>query len=383
MLKKEIGMKKRSMVIMGFIVIVLGAAVYRKLNNQEVFAQGISAPMVEVINPELSAISSETSLIGSVENSDTVYVYAKAGGDITSLNVSAGDTVKAGDTICTIDTKQVSGAKTTLESAQINLQKAQQDLMRMQPLYATGDISASDYEAYSNAVRSAEVQYQSAKNAYDTQQEYADVKAKIDGMIEIVNIKVNDTVNAGNQLCVITGNGHKVVSFSVTERIRNGLNTGDAIRVEKEGSTFTGHITEISTMAEDSTGLYTVKADIDGGSDTGASDFSALPTGSKVKLYVVSSHADNVLTLPKDCIYSESAGSFVYVSKDHILSKVKVVTGIEDENNVQILSGVTASDQVVSTWSSELSDGAEVRIKGEEISGSASEDENTIEITTE
>ena len=51
--------------------------------------------------------------------------------------------VKAGDTICTIDTKQVSGAKTSLESAEINLQKAQQNLMRMQPLYATGDIKAS------------------------------------------------------------------------------------------------------------------------------------------------------------------------------------------------------------------------------------------------
>ncbi len=376
-------MKKRSMVIMGFIALVLGIAVYRKLNNQEVFAQEVSAPMVEVINPELAAISSETSLIGSVENSDTVYVYAKAGGDITSLNVTAGDMVKAGDTICTIDTKQVSGAKTSLESAEINLQKAQQDLMRMQPLYATGDISASDYEAYSNAVRSAEVQYQSAKTAYDTQQEYADIKAKIDGMIEIVNINVNDTVNPGNQLCVITGNGQKVVSFSVTERIRNGLNTGDAIRIEKEGSTFAGHITEISTMAEDSTGLYTVKADIDGDSDTAASDFSALPTGSKVKLYVVSSHADNVLTLPKDCIYSESAGSFVYVSNDHILSKVKVVAGIEDEDKVQILSGVNASDRVVSSWSSELSDGTEIRIKGEAVSDTIPEDETPLEITTE
>ena len=359
-------MKKRSMVVTGLIVLVLGAAVYRKLSNQEVFAQGVSAPIVEVINPGLSGISSETSLIGSIENSDTVYVYAKVGGDVTSLNVSAGDMVKAGDTICTIDTKQVAGAKSSVESAQINLQKAQQDLSRMQPLFATGDISAAEYEAYVNALRSAEVQYQSSKTSYDTQQEYANVKAKIDGMIEIVNIKANDTVNAGNQLCVITGNGHKVVSFSVTERIRNGLNTGDAIRVEKEGRTFTGHITEISTMAEDSTGLYTVKADLlDGDAATVSSDISALPTGSKVKLYVVSSHAENVLTLPKDCIYSESAGSFVYVSRDHILSKVKVVTGIEDENNVQILSGVDAKDQVVSTWSSELSDGTEVRIKGE------------------
>ena len=44
-------MKKSSMVIVGLIVVVLGAAVYRKVSSQEAFAQGVSAPMVEVINP--------------------------------------------------------------------------------------------------------------------------------------------------------------------------------------------------------------------------------------------------------------------------------------------------------------------------------------------
>ena len=375
-------MKKSSMVIMGLIVVVLGAAVYRKVSSQEAFAQGVSAPMVEVINPSISSISSETSLLGTVENSDTVYVYAKAGGDVTSLNVSAGDVVKAGDPICTIDTKQVASSGSSLESAQINLQKAQQDLARMLPLYQTGDISASDYESYANAVKSAEVQYTSAKTAYDTQIEYSNITAKIDGIIEIVNIKVNDTISSGNQICVITGQGNKEVKFSVTERIRGGLSVGDEIRVEKEGNTYKGHITEISTMAEDSTGLYSVKADLDEtASDSSSSDISALPTGSKVKLYVVSSHADGVLVIPKDCVYSESAGSFVYVSKDHVLSKVKIVTGIEDENNVQVLSGVNAGDQIVSTWSSELSDGTVVRIKGENVTDTASDAGNSDVIT--
>ena len=371
-------MKKSSMVIMGLIVVVLGAAVYRKVSSQEAFAQGVSAPMVEVINPSLSSISSETSLLGTVENSDTVYVYAKAGGDVTSLSVAAGDVVKAGDPICTIDTKQVASSRASLESAQINLQKAQQDLARMLPLYQTGDISASNYESYANAVKSAEVQYSSAKTAYDTQLEYSNITAKIDGIIEIVNIKVNDTIGSGNQICVITGQGNKEVKFSVTERIRGGLCAGDEIRVEKEGKTYKGHITEISTMAEDSTGLYSVKADLDEAAEDGSSsDISALPTGSKVKLYVVSSHADGVLIIPKDCVYSESAGSFVYVSNDHVLSKVKIVTGIEDENNVQVLSGVNAGDQIVSTWSSELNDGTVVRIKGENVTDTASEEGNT------
>lgn len=52
--------------------------------------------------------------------------------------MKAGDTVTKGQVLFTIDTEQVATAKNSVDSAQVNLQKAQSDLARMQILYDGG-----------------------------------------------------------------------------------------------------------------------------------------------------------------------------------------------------------------------------------------------------
>ena len=50
-------------------------------------------------------------LTGTVEAADVVYVYAKAGGDVTAVNVKAGDMVSQGQVLMEINTEQVESAK--------------------------------------------------------------------------------------------------------------------------------------------------------------------------------------------------------------------------------------------------------------------------------
>lgn len=50
-------------------------------------------------------------MIGKIEPSDVVYIYPKAAGDVTEVNVKAGDVVTKGQVLCNIDTKQVESAK--------------------------------------------------------------------------------------------------------------------------------------------------------------------------------------------------------------------------------------------------------------------------------
>ena len=57
-------------------------------------------------NPKSGTIERTTSTSGTVEASDVVYVYAKASGDITAVNVKAGDTVTKGQVLFTIDTER-------------------------------------------------------------------------------------------------------------------------------------------------------------------------------------------------------------------------------------------------------------------------------------
>ena len=73
--------------------------------------QQTQTTVVRAEEPETGNIYLTTELTGTVEPDDVVHVYAKASGDITAVNVKAGDTVTKGQVLFTIDTEQVDTAK--------------------------------------------------------------------------------------------------------------------------------------------------------------------------------------------------------------------------------------------------------------------------------
>ena len=330
-------------VIAGAAVVAVAAAVVvlvlPRFRKQERFAAPVSLPVVETELPVTGDIRLTTSVIGKVEPSDVVYIYPKASGDITSVNIKAGEVVTEGDVICTIDTRQVESSKNSLESARVNLSHAREELARQQIVYSGGGISDQAFAQYKNSVESAEI------------------KSPITGVVELCNVETYDTVGQNTQICVISGQGNRVVSFSTTERIRNYMQEGDPLDVEKDGNTYSGVVNEISTMAEESTGLYKVKAGLTGN--------TSLPTGSRVKLIITSQKADHVMTIPVDAVYYENSEPYVYVYNEGTVARKDIKTGIFDSTRMEVKSGLTAKDQVVKSWSSELYDGAKVRLPGE------------------
>lgn len=310
---------------------------------------------VSVEYPKSGDIKLETAVTGTVEPADVVYVYAQESGDVTSVQVKAGDVVEAGQVLLTIDTKQVESAKNSMDSAKISYDQAQSTLNRMQLLYAGGDISDQEYEEYQNQVKSARLQYESAKLNYENQVEYSTVTAPIAGKVESCDVEVFDNVNVSAQLCVISGEGEQRVSFSVTERVAKNLSVGDEIRIEKDGAEYRGFITEVSGMVDAATGMFKVKASMDQADE--------VPTGSTVKIYVVSEEVHDAMTVPVDAVYFDGGVGNVYVYEDGTVHKKEVEVGIFDSELAEIKAGLTENDLVISTWSSELYEGSTVKLK--------------------
>lgn len=347
------------------VLIILAAVMASRGGKQKSMPAGMigvpemnNVATVKAETPKTGNIERTTSLAGTVEPADVVYVYAKAGGDVTSVSVKAGDTVKAGQLLCTIDTEQVDGAKNSMDSAAISLSEAQSTLSRMQLLYEGGDISDQEWEQYQNNVKSAKLQYESAKLSYEKQVEYSSVTAPIGGRIESCDLEVYDRVNQSDQLCVISGEGNKRVSFYVTENVVQNLSQGDAMTIERDGHSYGGRISDISTMVDDSNGLFKIKADL--------AEADAVATGSVVKVKVVSERAEGVMTVPVDAIYYDGGVGNVYVYENGTVHKKEVEVGLYDSEIAEIRSGLTADDQVISTWSSQLYEGSTVNLKSEE-----------------
>ena len=380
-----------------------GGAAYR-LTRPEEAVETTPLPTVSVTRPEIASIGIETSLIGQMVPGDLYYVTPKAAGEIREIYVEQGDFVEEGDPICEIDNqKQIDAAKISLDSAQVSVDTyqdsvatAKTNLDRMAALLNTGDISSQTYEqtkaAYDQAaagLEGAKLQLEAAQLQYDTQVEYATVTAPVSGKIESESMEINALAAQSTQLCVISGDSAKKVQFGVTDRLLPAFSLGETIRVEKQGETYEGTISSISTMVSAASGLYPLEATV--------ADNGAIPAGASVKVYFTSEKAENVLTVPTDAIYYDGGKNYVYtvseISKEELsdngsgtvatvmegntpaeVHKVEVETGLSDGERTEIRSGISQEDTVILTWTNQLYEGAQVQVLSAGAESEASEE---------
>ncbi len=335
------------------IVGALGAAVFFRMNQEEVVMEAIPDPTVRVENPVKATIELQTGLTGTVTAEESVYVIATGAGEVLEVYAKLGDYVEKDQELFKIDNLQLDSAKIQLDAAKIQLQDAQTNLNRMKVLYESGDIAAQAYEQVRSGVEAAKLQVKGLQLAYDAQMDATVVKAPISGRLESFNVVEKNMLSAG-MVGVISSEGSKTVNFAVTERVQQGIKVGDPFTVEKNGLEYHGTITEVGTMVDMQTGLFMVKASLE--------DAAGIANGSMVKLYVTAQKAEDVLTVPANCVNYDDGEAFVYTydAETGLASKVFVEDGLVDAEKIEIESGLDYDDQVIVSWTRELFDGASV-----------------------
>ena len=132
-----------------------------------------------------------------------------------------------------------------MQSASVAADTAARELARLQPLFDGGFVPSQQFQQAQDAATSARLAYETAKTQYDLQMEYTTVTAPIGGVIESRGIELHDHVSPSAPICVISGGDQLQVNFGVTEKVMKNMNVGDALTVEKNGSTYEGNLTEI------------------------------------------------------------------------------------------------------------------------------------------
>ena len=106
--------KARTRIIWGIVIVIIAVIVIARVFKKEEPVVPTPAPVVTVQTPQMGDILLTTDLVGTIEPADIVYIYPKAGGDVTAVNVKAGDVVAAGQVLLGIDTKQVDTSKNSM-----------------------------------------------------------------------------------------------------------------------------------------------------------------------------------------------------------------------------------------------------------------------------
>lgn len=231
--------------------------------------------------------------------------------------------------------------------------------------------AALSVDSAAASVNAAQVSMEGAQVAIDSAEYQLDMytlTAPISGVIESVNVNAHDYASLGNPAFVISNKDTMMITFYVSEGIRNTLYVGQKVQADRNGKLYNAAITEIGSMIEQTTGLFAVKACVN------APDESLL-TGSSVKVIADTYSQDNALLIPYDAVYYDDSQPYVYVAVNNIVERRDIETGIFDENTITVLSGLTVEDQLIVSWSANLRDGAEISIISEdgEISVSGAE----------
>nr|MBQ8244758.1 HlyD family efflux transporter periplasmic adaptor subunit [Oscillospiraceae bacterium] len=196
------------------------------------------------------------------------------------------------------------------------------------------------------------------------------VMAPMDGMVSSVEFEEEETAEAsaysayattvseaseGTELLTLYPNVSMSITISIDETDILALKEGQEAEVEVSSVSeelFAGTVTEISKVADTSTGVTQYSAEV-----TLERAEGMLP-GMTAEVDVKIQGVENVLIIPVDALHQTSAISYVYTTYDEELQQyggmVEVTTGMQNENYVEILSGLKEGDTIYYTERQEI-----------------------------
>ena len=356
-------------------------------SQQDDAAVGVA---VQVQQVELSSIATDNNVSGKVAADSQTSIMVAAAAKCTAVYVEAGDEVKAGDKICTLDLASTiaayNAAKITYDStvnsyadqkAVLDKQIAlyEKNLKDTKALFDIGAASQAEIDQAELTLMGAKNQRETAlsqleagmqsykSNMQQLDQVLQDVDSKgnviapVSGTLVSLSATENGYVSASMPVAVINGAEQMKITVSVSEALVPKLAIGDQadVAVSAAGVQFSGTVRSVEKAANVQTQLYTVTLSVPG-------EVTGLLTGMFAEVTFHTDQADGVITVPSQAILTSGSKSYVFVVEDGKARYVEVTQGLMGSGVTQITSGLTAGQELVTVGQSYLTDGDPVRV---------------------
>jgi RND family efflux transporter MFP subunit len=280
-------------------------------------------------------------VVGTVRPKLRSVIEAKISGRIEKMLVVPGQEVKAGDLLVQLDARE---AKARLDQAIAVRQQAENDLKRYEVLRAKQVVTPADFEAAQSKVQIAVA----AAAEAETNLAYAAITAPFDGVITRKLADVGDLAVPGKTLLEIED--PRVLQFeaAVPEAVIDHVKLGTRFPVHVVSTELEGTVSEIAPSADVTSRTFLVKLDLPNATGLRAGQFGrvAIPVSET-----------NVLRAPAAAVVQRGQMEFVFVVAGNHAQLRIVKTGRHFGNEVELLSGVSAGEQVVTEHAASLVDG--------------------------
>lgn len=273
-----------------------------------------------------------TEINGTIRPRQHAVLAAKVMGTITELPVALGQHVHSGAVVLKISAAEIT-AKVTQAQSQLNL--ASRDLARERDLLAKGASTAE-------MVRSLEDRYtmtEAMVHEAETMLGYTEIHAPFDGVIAHKFANAGDLAGPGQPLLEVEGTNEFEVEAGIPDSLTHSLSNATALECEASGVSFTGHLSEVSSMTDAATRTVGVKIAVPAGTQVRSGQFTrVLIPGAPVSL----------LLIPSAALAIDGQMERVFVANEGKQAVLRLVkTGAKRGDQIEVLSGLSAAEHVV------------------------------------
>ena len=356
------GKSKKKWMIGGCILLAAAAAGFAAFSMQSVAVEAGFAEKGEVVKlvKESATVEAETSVI----------VSAKNAGEVETLLVEEGDTVKAGDLLMESDLTSaeldIRSLEAELSGLRVQYAQAKSTADKNKSLYEQGAVSKDVYDASKTAAKQLAAQISSLSYTIEGSKEASGVSgvtAPIDGTITAVYAEAGETVAAGASLFEISDLSSVYIKADLIAEDADLVEKGDSARVYNDDAGFSDDACTVrkvfvkaqEELSELGINQRRVAVEIALGAAAG------LRLGSDMDVEIVVDRKETVLRVSEEALFEKEGNDCVYVIENGKAALRVVETGLEGEDYIEIRSGLKEGESVILSPNDEVVEGVKVK----------------------
>ncbi|MCM3150563.1 efflux RND transporter periplasmic adaptor subunit [Priestia megaterium] len=363
------------------IVAVIGINVYRA---QSVSGKAIN---VHVANIKEKKLRNTVMVPGTLKLADEQYVYFDAEkGEVERFHVTEGSRVQQGTSLVTYesDTLDLEQEQNKLEkkSSQLqidsvskqlsNLNEKQKELEKEMSKQEARDQIDTERTQLNLDLETAKIDLERNKleaKSIAKKERNLDVASDINGtVLEVDKEAVNNTSDVQKPLIHIGNTDEYLATGVLSEYDALKIKTGQAVKITSDvlpDKEWAGSVKQIDYLPQqqasaeagnDGANQYPVEVKVDD------QDITMIKPGFKLLLEIETS-SKKASSLPIKAVVNEDGEKYVYVVKDKKAVRKEVKIGETTNKFIEIKSGVSSKDKVITNPTKNLTDGAEVTVQ--------------------
>lgn len=329
--------------------------------------------------------------IGTVRARTAATISSKVMGYVQEVRVQAGDVVRSGQPLVTLDSRDLEAAHRQAEAARneaksaiaevdnaiaaakAQLELAQVTFRRMKDLYDKKSVSEQEFDEASAKVRMAEANHQMALSkrrqleeriqqagegvkSAEIMRSYAEIRAPFDGVVTEKMVDPGNLAAPGAPLLTIERAGAYRLEARLEESMLAQVRAGQEVEIELEamGRTITARVSEVVPAVDAASRAFLVKINLPNlpGLRSGLFGRARFRT-----------QARRVLAIPADAVISRGQVQSVFVVEEGRVRSRLLTLGQRRDNQVEVLTGLTTGETVVYPAPAGLADGARVEVE--------------------